>query len=642
MNHEELSQLTDRQLLFRTSELVQHERDHSITIIHHLREIRERGLHVARGYSSLFDYAVKALRYSDGAAYRRLQTLKLCEAHPEVEERLRSGALSLTTAAQLQTEIERREKRRRREEQRHPAPAPRTSDTAALGPAGTSPAPELTFQPQPAPEQQPATALLPPAPALTAAAPAPQPQPRPISPPQAAPRRQPAPTAPTPAPAPAPQPRPLSQLTAPPEQPAPTAPLPAPAVAPEPQPACQAQAAPPPAPTAAAPPPGSEPQRTPESQPQSPPHTAPEAARNRDLIKQAEGQSSRQVARLIADLNPESTAPRERLRSLSGGRWELRVVVDDTCHAELELLRAVLSHVNPSLSYGELLARLVADGANKYDPRRQTGRAAAAKGAGSAANPTREQEATSAPKPAVVAAATATATNPVREREATSAPKPAGATAEATAAAQPVASTGADLVADLATAAPQAAAAAAAAGSTANPAGAAIEIPAVPKPAAAAETGSAANRAVATADAAAAANPTPAREHRPPVPPTSARATAPPAPQRPGQRHPDADPAHCPPPVPPRRAAKPVSRTVPAELRRYIWRRDEGACSFVDPDTKHRCGSQHLLQIDHIQPFAMGGTTTADNLQLLCGAHNRHRARKSFGERRAWGAGGGR
>ena len=57
MKHEKLSRLTDHQLLSRTRELVQQERDHSIAIIHHLREIRQRGLHLARGYSSLFDYA---------------------------------------------------------------------------------------------------------------------------------------------------------------------------------------------------------------------------------------------------------------------------------------------------------------------------------------------------------------------------------------------------------------------------------------------------------------------------------------------------------------------------------------------------------------------------------------------------------
>ena len=130
-----------------------------------------------------------------------------------------------------------------------------------------------------------------------------------------------------------------------------------------------------------------------------------------DLIEQAAGRSSREVARLIADRNPQASLPRERLRSLGGGRWELRAVIDDSCHAGLEQLRALLAHVDPALSYGELLARLVADGLGKYDPRRQKGRAAAAA-------PAPERQVTSAPKcaaadanqaRAVVAAPAATA-----------------------------------------------------------------------------------------------------------------------------------------------------------------------------------------------------------------------------------------
>ena len=89
MKYDDPSRLDDRQLLARTAELVQQERDHTVAIIHHLREIRARGLHLARGFPSLFQYAVKALHYSDGAAYRRLQTLKLLSDFPELEEELR-------------------------------------------------------------------------------------------------------------------------------------------------------------------------------------------------------------------------------------------------------------------------------------------------------------------------------------------------------------------------------------------------------------------------------------------------------------------------------------------------------------------------------------------------------------------------
>ena len=366
MKHEELSRLTDHQLLSRTRELVQQERDHSIAIIHHLREIRQRGLHLARGYSSLFDYAVKVLRYSDGAAFRRLQTLKLCAAHPEVEERLRSGALTLTTAAQIQTAIEQREKWRRREQQQQ-APdgaleLPRAcSPQAAPAPRGLAPA--LAAD---SPQTRPLAA---------AAAPAPQGRPGPQS--QNASQGQPTPQD---QPVPQRQPTPQSQPT---------------------------------------------PQRQPAPGPQ--PVFRPEAAHDRDLIEQAEGRSSRQVARLIADLTPQAAPPRERLRPLGHGHWELRVVVDDSCHAGLDLLRALLSHVDPALSYGELLSRLVADGTKKYDPCRQTGRAAAAGGAGTAPNPAPAREATSAPKP-VATGATSPAINSAPERRPTSAPKLAAAT----------------------------------------------------------------------------------------------------------------------------------------------------------------------------------------------------------------------
>ena len=403
----------------------------------------------------------------------------------------------------------------------------------------------------------------------------------------------------------------------------------------------------------------------------------PEAAHDRDLIEQAEGRSSRQVARLIADLTPQAAPPRERLRPLGHGHWELRVVVDDSCHAGLDLLRALLSHVNPALSYGELLSRLVADGTKKYDPRRQTGRAAAAGGAGTAPNPAPAREATSAPKPAATGA-TCPAINSAPERRPASAPKLAAAT-DATcpatnSAPEPTACFGAeahrgkrrhlpgyqlgperrpasapkltaatDATCPAINSAPERRPASAPKLTAASAKNAGAAQPAAANAELAADSAAAAGRALATHLAVAAtetpAQPdrTPARKVRSPGHPPAASAETPSNPRHPGPGLTGASCVVRTPPAPPRRAVR-VARAIPAELRRFVWRRDEGICTFVDPETGQRCGSRHLLQIDHIQPFAMGGTSSADNLRLLCGAHNRHRARKSFGSRRAWGA----
>ena len=70
---------------------------------------------------------------------------------------------------------------------------------------------------------------------------------------------------------------------------------------------------------------------------------------------------------------------------------------------------------------------------------------------------------------------------------------------------------------------------------------------------------------------------------------------------------------------------KKISRYIPSHLRKYIWERDKGQCAYIHHETKRRCNSRHLLQIDHIQPFALGGRTEKENLRLLCAGHNQYR-----------------
>jgi 5-methylcytosine-specific restriction endonuclease McrA len=62
-----------------------------------------------------------------------------------------------------------------------------------------------------------------------------------------------------------------------------------------------------------------------------------------------------------------------------------------------------------------------------------------------------------------------------------------------------------------------------------------------------------------------------------------------------------------------------------------VWERDEGRCAFVGTTGK-RCNSKHQLELNHLEPFAMGGASTVENLALACRRHNQHQARKDFGE----------
>lgn len=73
---------------------------------------------------------------------------------------------------------------------------------------------------------------------------------------------------------------------------------------------------------------------------------------------------------------------------------------------------------------------------------------------------------------------------------------------------------------------------------------------------------------------------------------------------------------------------KVTGRHISAAAKRAIWKRDQGKCQYRSADG-HQCKETHGLQLDHIQPYALGGSNTEENLRLLCGAHNRYRARRA-------------
>ena len=253
-----VSALCDRELLRETSNLVRHERHLQGAIIDHLAEIEARGLYLERGFSSLFDYAVRELGYSDAAAARRIGAMRLCADQPDAREGLRDGSLTLSAAAELQWAFDRQRRRGS------------ICGTAAIAPAGS--AAGSAAQNDPAPDSAPAVPL-------------------------------------------------------------------------------------------------------PSAEPEPPPPLVLDAVGRQQLVEEAAGKSARQVRQMLADLDPELAPPADRVRPLGDGRYELKATIDAECQQGLEQLRGLLSHVDPRMTLGQLVGRLVKEGLDRHDPSRPPRRA---------------------------------------------------------------------------------------------------------------------------------------------------------------------------------------------------------------------------------------------------------------------------
>ena len=186
-----------------------------------------------------------------------------------------------------------------------------------------------------------------------------------------------------------------------------------------------------------------------------------------DVIKKAENQSSRELEKTLFDIDPEVCNEKEKIRNIGNNKVEIKVILDKDSQQKLEDLKKLLSHKNPNMSYGELIAVLAKLGLNKYDPKRKINKQ------------------NKLPKVLV-----STKSHKIVSK------KPEKA---------PIIKT---------------------------------------------------------------------------------------------------------------------TRYITSTVRHHVWMRDQGQCTYVCPKTKRRCSSNHLLQIDHIKPFSLGGTHEADNLRLLCANHN--------------------
>ena len=469
-----LKHIRNDQLLLQTKNLVQKERQINIRVLQHLQEIEKRKLYLDRGFPSLFEYAVKELGYSHSAAYRRIKTMRLCRDIPQAVSKIKTGSLNLTTASQLQTFFEKK-KRKDRDAEKTFVKKNLVLD-ACLRRNDTYERIEKTFKTNGPAECDVQSTFLPAAGCVIKNE----------------------------------------------EQDNKTLKAGSPSE-------CDVQSTFLPA---------AECVKKSEEQDKKIPIKL-NSNQKLDLIKQAENQSSRELEKTLFDIDPEvSNATKEKVRDVKNDKVEIKLILDKKSQAKLEMLKKLLSHKNPNMSYGELISVLAEVGLNKYDPKRKV-------------------------KKQVVKIDKQTENNKanifdkeLRKDSAVTIDKQSNK-------------------AEVFNKKPQKTSA--------------VKI----------------NKQV--------------ESNRTEIFDKESHKTSVVKMKKKINNN--------------QKCLKP-KRYIPSKVKHHVWMRDQGKCTYVCPKTKRRCASDHLLQIDHIKPFSLGGTNQADNLRLLCANHNQFmfsRYQKTYG-----------
>jgi 5-methylcytosine-specific restriction endonuclease McrA len=75
----------------------------------------------------------------------------------------------------------------------------------------------------------------------------------------------------------------------------------------------------------------------------------------------------------------------------------------------------------------------------------------------------------------------------------------------------------------------------------------------------------------------------------------------------------------------------PSSRYIPAAVKRAVYERDQGQCTYVAPNGQ-RCTERGRLEFHHRKPYGRGGGHNVENVQLLCRVHNGYLAERDYGK----------
>ena len=75
----------------------------------------------------------------------------------------------------------------------------------------------------------------------------------------------------------------------------------------------------------------------------------------------------------------------------------------------------------------------------------------------------------------------------------------------------------------------------------------------------------------------------------------------------------------------------PGVRGISAPVRRFVWERDGGQCTYVSREGK-RCPARERLEFHHDDPYGLGGDRSATNIRLMCTCHNLYMAEMDYGK----------
>jgi 5-methylcytosine-specific restriction endonuclease McrA len=129
------SHLTDAQLVAAVKEIATRERASTAELVEHFAELEARGLHLAAGFTSLYEYCREVLHLTEDRACNRIAAARAAREYPVILQMLADGRLNLSTLrlliphlgsdhAQLLAEAAFRSKREIRELLARRAPRP--------------------------------------------------------------------------------------------------------------------------------------------------------------------------------------------------------------------------------------------------------------------------------------------------------------------------------------------------------------------------------------------------------------------------------------------------------------------------------------------------------------------------------------